>query len=182
MIFEKNELREEIKDKIKELSPCYIEEASEKIFRKIIENADYINAKTVFIFVGTKGEPNTYRLLSHSLKLGKTVGVPLCLSDGEMTVIKIKNLETDLEKGHYGIMEPKRELPVISSDSIDFAVIPCVTCDYEGNRLGHGKGYYDRYLQHTKFTTCMICFEKLISSNIPLDSNDISIDMVITDV
>ena len=72
-------------------------------------------------------------------------------------------------------------LPLIEADEIDFAVLPCVTCDHQGNRLGHGKGYYDRFLKGTKFSTCMICFEKLISGNIPMDDHDQKADSVITD-
>lgn len=177
----KKNLRREIKSRIEYLEDSYCQKASEIICDRVIAEPAYQTAETVFCFVGTKGEPDTAKILQDALESGKRVGVPLCISDGVMEVRQIEDLTKDLKPGVFGILEPSPGLPIIKADEIDFAVLPCVTCDHQGNRLGHGKGYYDRFLKGTKFPTCMICFEKLISGNIPMDDHDQKADSVITD-
>ena len=177
----KKKLRQEIKAKIMELDADYCVRASERICQRVIAEPSYQAAETVFCFVGTGGEPDTRRILRDALEAGKRVGVPLCISDGIMEVRQITDLDRDLRSGYFGILEPLPGQPRIDAKDIDFAVLPCVTCDHQGNRLGHGKGYYDRFLQGTDFPTCMICFEALVSEGIPMDAYDQRADSVITD-
>ena len=177
----KKNLRREIKARIALLEEGYCQKASEIICKRVMAEPAYRTAKTVFCFVGTRGEPDTVKILQDALESGKRVGVPLCVADGIMEVRQISDLNKDLKPGVFGILEPLPVLPLIEADEINFAVLPCVTCDHQGNRLGHGKGYYDRFLKGTKFSTCMICFEKLISGNIPMDDHDQKADSVITD-
>lgn len=177
----KKAIRREIKERISRLEADYCTEASRIICRRVLAEPAYQAASTIFCFVGSQGEPDTRKILQDALRSGKRVGVPLCVGDGIMEVREIKNLEQDLQDGFFGIPEPKPEQPVIQPEEIDFAVLPCVTCDHQGNRLGHGKGYYDRYLRDTEFPTCMICFEDLVCEEIPMDDHDQKADSVITD-
>lgn len=173
-------LRKEIKERIKALDEDYCRWSDEIISSAVVTLPQFVQANTVFCFVGTGGEPDTRPIILKALEMGKTVGVPKCLSDSVMEVRKISSLD-DLEEGMYGIFEPKEGLQVIDPEAIDFSLIPCVTCDFNGNRLGHGKGYYDRYLENGKFFTCMICRGKLMSTDIPMDKFDVKPDMVISD-
>ncbi len=173
-------LRKEIKERIKALDEDYCRWSDEKISSAVVTLPQFVQANTVFCFVGTGGEPDTRTIILKALEMGKTVGVPKCLSDSVMEVRKIYSLD-DLEEGMYGIFEPKEGLQVIEPEAIDFSLIPCVTCDFNGNRLGHGKGYYDRYLENGKFFTCMVCRGKLMSTDIPMDKFDVKPDMVISD-
>lgn len=177
----KRRLREEIKKRAKELDDGYCRAASRGICRRVIAEPAYQAAACVFCFVGTKGEPDTINILRDALTRGKRVGVPLCIADGVMEVRQIKDLEQDLRPGAFGILEPLPELPRIEAREIDFAVLPCVTCDHRGNRLGHGKGYYDRFLRGAEFPTCMVCFEKLTTEEIPMEHHDQKAGKVITD-
>ena len=180
-IFEKKRaLRAEIKEKIKALDDSYCKASDQEIFSKVAALKEYQDASTIFCFVGTGGEPDTRPIICHALGNGKTVGVPKCISDSEMVVYRISSLD-DLEEGMYGILEPKEGLQLLEPSDIDFSLIPCVTCDLDGNRLGHGKGYYDRYLKKGDFVTCMLCRGKLVSEEVPVDSLDVKPDFVITD-
>jgi len=176
----KTELRNEIKEKIKRLDLAYCESASELICSRVMALEEYKKAKNVFCFVGTKGEPDTRTIIKDALESGKRVGTPLCVADGIMEVYEIHGFD-DLRPGVFGILEPKPGLKLMEPDEIEFAVLPCVTCDHNGNRLGHGKGYYDRYLKRADFPTCMVCLEKLTSSEIPMNRFDKKADRVITD-
>lgn len=177
----KRQIRKEIKERIRGLSVEYIKAASGTICSRIISLPEYQNAGTVFCFAGSIGEPDTLAVIEDALSRGKRVGLPLCISDGIMEVREIKNPERDLKAGAFGIAEPAPGTALIEPEEIDFAVLPCVTCDKKGNRLGHGKGYYDRYLARAEFPTCMICFEQLISEEIPMDEFDRKADIVITE-
>lgn len=180
-IFErKKNLRNEVKKKASLLTSEYCAKADSLIEEKVLNLNEYENAKTCFFFVGLGAEPNTKGIIQKALDDKKVVGVPRCLSDSIMEVYEISSLE-DLEEGMYGILEPKKGLRKLNPKEIDFALIPCVTADLKGNRLGHGKGYYDRFLKKTKAFTCIICRRKLISEDIPMDKNDVKIDLVITD-
>ena len=89
---------------------------------------------------------------------------------------------TDLNQlvpGRYGLLEPTADAPVIPVDAIDFAVLPCVTCNYLGQRLGHGGGYYDRYLQQITGTQAVLCRTALMCDEIPMEAHDRTIDFVI---
>lgn len=177
----KKKLRRAIREQIEALEENYCKRASQVICQKVIAEPAYRAAETIFCFVGTRGEPDTVKILQDALAEGKRVGVPLCISDGIMEVRQIKDLEKDLKDGYFGILEPLPEQPKIEADEIDYAVLPCVTCNRQGDRLGHGKGYYDRFLEGTEFPNCMICFEKLISDDVPMEAYDQRADVVITD-
>ncbi|MEW8994152.1 5-formyltetrahydrofolate cyclo-ligase [Clostridium sp.] len=177
---EKKKLRNEVMKRIAELSKEYTLEADKKIYKKVINLKEYKEANTIFCFVSTEDEINTRNIIESALESGKRVGVPRCIGKGIMEVCEIKGY-TSLKDGKYGILEPKEECPLIGSEEIDFAIIPCVSCSEEGYRLGYGGGYYDRYLEHATFTTAVICREKIICDYIPRDEHDIKIHRVITD-
>lgn len=177
---EKKNLRRQVIKCTESLTTEYIEQADKKIYEKVINLKEYKEAKTIFSFVGVNREIDTLSIINNALESGKRVGVPRCISKGIMEVYEISRL-TSLEEGKYGLLEPKEDCPQIKSEEIDFAIIPCVSCDKEGYRLGYGGGYYDRYLENAAFTTAVICREKILCEHIPHDEHDIKVDMVISE-
>lgn len=177
---EKKRLRNKVMERISKLTKEYKIEADRKIYEKIINLKEYKEANTIFCFVNTEDEINTRVIIEDALKSGKRVGVPKCIGKGIMEVYEIKG-ESSLQDGKYGILEPKIGCLLIKPEEIDFAIIPCVSCNREGYRLGYGGGFYDRYLANTKFHTAVICREKILCDHIPNNETDIKIDKVITD-
>ncbi|MEG1972042.1 MAG: 5-formyltetrahydrofolate cyclo-ligase, partial [Oscillospiraceae bacterium] len=139
---------------------------------------EYKKAKTIFCFIGGELEVDTMPLIEKALCSGKKVAVPLCVSKGVMEARLITELSR-LSKGRYKIMEPSLDSPVVSPKEIDFGVIPCVSCNEKGERLGHGGGYYDRFMQDTDFFKALICFSCLMTDKIPVEEHDIAVDAVI---
>ena len=78
-------------------------------------------------------------------------------------------------------MEPPADAPRVDADEVDFAVLPCVTCNHLGQRLGRGGGYYDRFLAHYRGGTVLLCREKLIREEIPLEPRDMPVPWVLTE-
>jgi len=182
---EKSNLRKQIRERKKALSATEILDSDEAIFHQILELKEYQEAKVLFCFVSTPTEINTIPLILDALSKGKIVGVPRCESGGIMAFYRIHHLQ-DLEEGMGKILEPKADCELILPEAADFVIVPCTSCDKQGNRLGKGGGYYDRYLSDRRFksaNTCSasICREVLLCHQIHPDEWDITMDMVITE-
>lgn len=153
---------------------------SHQIFESIIKDNDYINAKVIGLYKSTPYEVSTEELINYSLNLGKIVALPKV----EGNIIKFYKIQKEepLVESKYHIFEPIGNINnYLDISKIDLIIVPGVCFDIEKNRLGYGKGYYDRYL--SKFVkTIGICFdEQITSSIIPIDEYDIKIDKIISD-
>lgn len=172
----KRELRLKCAEIRKNLTPEYIKTASERIAAEVLKTREYIDAKTVFIYTSMPDEPETRGIIADVLERGKTVLVPKCVGDN-MLAVKIRSLD-DLAPGTFGIPEP------IGSEAwsggIDLAIVPCAAASRDLNRLGHGRGYYDRFLAEREIFKLCLCFDKLLC-DVPAETHDIKMDMVITE-
>ena len=117
---------------------------------------------------------------STALKQGKNVGVPLCIGKGIMEVRQIHALD-DFEEGAYGIMDHPEGVQSYRKRRLIMAVIPCVSADREGRRLGHGAGFYDRFLDGVTFPKILVCYKELMMDQVPTEEHDILMDQVICD-
>lgn len=177
---EKKVLRAQIKRRTAELTPDYFEQSNHHVVQNILRHPFYSAAKMIFCFVGTAEEIDTAPLIRQALADGKRVAVPLCIAKGVMEAREIKSL-AELKAGAYGILEPAADSPTVPPDQMEFGVLPCVSCDRLGNRLGHGGGYYDRFLQQAGFPCVLLCRERLLCEHIPTEPHDIRILHVITE-
>lgn len=174
----KRQVRQMIQCKRQTLSEEYKESANQSILKQILELKEFQEADTIFCYVSMEDEVNTWPILGFALEQGKRVGVPICIKKGLMEVREIHSFE-DLQQGAYGIMEPKSYCKVLSKNEIQFGIIPCVSTDIHGNRLGHGAGFYDRYLEEAKFLKVLLCWKSLMCEKIPVDLYDVQMDVVI---
>ena len=177
---EKQRLRTVIRDLEKTLSAKYKARSSAAICSHIMGMPEYREAQTVFCFAGRANEIDTSSLLAHTLASGKRLCVPLCVDKGIMELREITDL-SQLTIGSYGIPEPPADAPVISPDDVDLSIIPCLTCDHGGRRLGWGGGYYDRFLSVYRAAAVMVCREKLIRDELPVEPHDMPIPWVVTE-
>jgi 5-formyltetrahydrofolate cyclo-ligase len=147
---------------------------------------EYIkDAETVMTYVDMPGEVKTVQIIKKLLKMGKSVAVPLCVPHtSQLIASEILSVE-ELITGHFGILEPKKEnIRPIEPYKLDIVLVPGVAFDIYGNRIGHGKGYYDRFLIKTSRSTLKIglAFDyQVMDFNIPVDNHDIPMDLVITE-
>lgn len=177
----KRELRRKIKEDIKNLDKNYCMAADRKIQEKILESPEYRNAKYIFCFVGTSDEINTMPIIEHALQSGKFVAVPKCLEYGIMESYLIESLES-LQLGSYGIMEPDINVTEqIEPGRIDLAIIPCLSANYKGQRIGYGGGFYDRYLNRTDAYRMVLCRKRIMRDDIPVESHDLLMDEVVSE-
>ena len=178
---EKKRLRRVMRELESTLSDRYKAQSSQSIARHLLAMPEYQTAETVFCFVGTSREIDTRAILSDALASGKTLCVPLCTDQfGIMELRQITSL-SELISGSYGIAEPPADAPLVAIDQVDLAILPCVTCSHEGARLGKGGGYYDRFLSSYRGGTILLCREKLIRAEIPVEPHDMPIPWVLTE-
>ena len=177
---EKQQLRRTMRALESGLSARYKAESSRAIAARLMAMPEYQEADTVFCFVGTDREIDTYPILEDVLAAGKRLCVPRCVGKGIMELRQVTDL-WQLIPGAFGILEPSADAPLIAVDEVDFAVLPCVTCNYLGQRLGQGGGYYDRFLSHYRGGTVLLCREKLIREEIPLEPHDYPVPWVLTE-
>lgn len=177
---EKQRLRTVIRAEEKKLGAKYRATASAAICAHVMGMPEYREAETVFCFVGTEQEIDTTSLLTAALASGKQLCVPLCVDKGIMELRQITDL-SQLIPGAYGIPEPPTDAPLVSIDDVDLSVIPCLTCDHGGRRLGRGGGYYDRFLSSYRAAAVMVCWERLIREELPVEPHDMPIPWVVTE-
>ncbi len=114
---------------------------------KWIEQKESCSFNVVMVYLSMKSEVETWELCSALLKQGKQVIAPVVDVDSSKLIPRrIQNLGDDLVIHRYGMMEPNENCAVIPNDQIQLILVPGVAFDLVGNRLGYGKGYYDRFL------------------------------------
>jgi 5-formyltetrahydrofolate cyclo-ligase len=146
---EKKALRKEIIEQTQALPADYIAESDQGIFENIIALPEFKSARTIFSYYSLEREPDTIKLLEYALQLGKTVTLPVCFKGGIMEARAVESL-SELSESWYHLLEPLASTRVIAPEALDFIVVPALSFDPDGYRLGRGGGYYDRFLSKTQ--------------------------------
>ena len=163
------------------------DELSRRIVGAFMSLPEYATAETVMFYVDVRAEVRTRFDLQAAIDSGKKIVVPWCNDDGELELFHLENMD-ELEIGMYKILEPAehlRRLPEkqVNVESLDLVMVPGVGFDARGARMGHGKGYYDKLLEHARHDTPLIAlaFECQMFEDIPVAAHDVFMDKVITE-
>jgi len=177
---EKRRLRRLLLEQMRALPPAYCRRADEAIYRHIVSLPAYQTARTICAYVGMDCEINTKPLIERMLADGKRVGVPLCVGKGVMEMREIGGLD-ELQAGTWGILEPPPEAPLLLPEEIDLGLIPCVSGNEAGQRLGYGGGFYDAYLAKAPFLRVLLCRKAMMTAPIPVEPHDAAMDVVVSE-
>ena len=177
----KRALRAQIRRRERALDPAYKAESSAAICRALVKMPEFARAETVLAFHGLAREVDTRGFLRETLARGKTLLLPRCEPERRLSLCVVRDLNADLTEGVFGIMEPARACPVLAPEDVGFAVIPCVTFDRAGNRLGQGGGYYDRLLPRLRCPTVCVCREELLADAVPVERHDVRCAFYLTE-
>ena len=162
------------------MDPAYREEASLSITRQVLALPAWQRAKTVMSYVSMPEEPDTRTLNEEALAEGKTLLLPCCVDREHMLAVPVPELD-GLIPGKLGIPEPAPLPEGTAVPEPEVILVPCVAATPGGKRLGHGAGYYDRFLsEHGGMTVCL-CFQALLRGDLPAEGTDVPVDLVITD-
>jgi 5-formyltetrahydrofolate cyclo-ligase len=148
---------------------------------------EYTAARTIMYYVDVRSEVRTRQSLPAALGQGQKIVVPWCNTQGELELFHLENMD-ELAVGMYKILEPKPELRAlpakqVAATDLDLVMVPGVAFDRRGARMGHGKGYYDKLLQHARpdATLVALAFECQLFPEIPTAPHDIFMDRIITE-
>ncbi len=139
-------------------------------------------AKTVHVFISNPKEPATKPIISHCWNSGKKVVVPQVLPNKlDLAHSEIKSFD-NLIYGMFGIQEPRPEKRIpMTPDTFDLVIVPGVAFDRKGGRLGHGKGYYDRFLELTSAYILALAFDFQLIESVPTELHDIPMNAILSE-
>lgn len=173
----KDEIRKRISEKKKEFSESELKALSSTIMEKLKDNVVLKCAKTVLLYYSLPDEVFTHDFVEKWSK-EKTILLPVV--KGDELEIRVYAGSECMQKGSFNIDEPQGEA-YNDLISIDAAVIPGVSFDRHGNRLGRGKGFYDRFLKKLNTFKIGVCFGFQLSEEIPHSEHDVAMDEVWTE-
>lgn len=174
----KKELRKEIRNRKLQYTQGQLKELSEPIINRLRHHPKLIAAKTVMLYHSLPDEVFTHDFVDEMVQMGKEVLLPVVTSETEMEIRRYTGPE-DMKISSFNILEPVGE-PFVDYDKIDLIAVPGMSFDTSGNRLGRGKGYYDRFLKQARQAYKLgICFDFQKLDSIPADEYDEKVDAVL---
>ena len=158
-------------------------ELSRKICDNVLSLKLLSDAKTVLLYSAKGSEADITSLLPIFIKQGKTVCFPRCIDAERMVFHKVTAL-SDLNAGYFGVREPDTTLAIIEKKDMGkdtLCLVPALSYDKRGYRLGYGKGYYDRFLEGFSGICVGITFDRCLAEKLPADAHDKKTDYIITE-
>ncbi|KRN59136.1 5-formyltetrahydrofolate cyclo-ligase [Limosilactobacillus secaliphilus] len=161
----------DIKNKVKE---------QEQLASRLYDQPEWVSAKTVALTMSQSFEVDTGPIILHARHKGQRVVVPRTLPNRQMEFVEL-NEETQFKETSFGLLEPENGT-VVTPDQIDFMLVPGVAFKENGQRLGFGGGYYDRYLAKYNGFTCSLVLTTQLADDDEWepDQFDIPVDRIIT--
>ena len=174
----KKDIRKRVLNKRENIKESEWEKNSRSIYEKVVTHSFFLNADTIYCYVDYRREVCTRQIIEKAWELNKCVFVPK-VNGNDMTFHPIYSF-SDLEEGYKGILEPYTD--PIDEIKDGLVIIPGVAYDKNRNRIGYGKGYYDRFLSANRnLKTMAIGFELQIEDEIPSEPFDMKPEVLITE-
>jgi 5-formyltetrahydrofolate cyclo-ligase len=190
----KQELRKALRKQLADIAPEVFQEEGKKAAEFMASCRPWQNAETVLLFLSAPGEIETAPLLDLAFRQGKRVFLPRV--EGEHArFFRVGSLDGPWQIGAFGIREPLIEDPALVEEfpprdggingGAVVLVAPGMAFDRQGNRMGHGKGYYDRFFATLEglglpYTAIAFCLEQQIIPQVPTESWDKKMNAICT--
>lgn len=177
----KQEFRRALKERRAGIPPEQKKEWDRAIVERIVASNEFQNAKTLLIYAPMEGEINLLPLVRVAWRRGLRVAFPKC--DVATTTMRFYELlpSTQLVRGAYNIPEPPEEAPLCTPDRDTLCILPGLTFDPSGARLGYGKGYYDRFLADFEGVCVGAVYECMRVRTVPTEPHDRAVSLVFTE-
>ncbi|MGI5893601.1 MAG: 5-formyltetrahydrofolate cyclo-ligase [Candidatus Merdivicinus sp.] len=178
----KRDLRARMKEIRRTMDPFQKQQKDAAILKKILALPEYQTARLVLTYVSTPIEVDTLQLIENAFQDGKRVAVPYCIPGKiDMVFCEIFS-QKDLSPGTFGVLEPDPQIqPVLNDYPDSICILPGLSFDLKGYRLGYGKGYYDRFLSRYSGTKIGVCYSACLRAVLPHGRYDKMADALITE-
>ncbi|XP_034479949.1 5-formyltetrahydrofolate cyclo-ligase [Drosophila innubila] len=194
-----NSLKVALRKRMKQLLGCITPESrakqSQAVTAKVLQNEAFRQAQRVSIYLSTSDELDTTAIICEMLRLEKIVFVP-SYQGTKMKMVRLRDITDydNLPMTKWNIKQPdfkeSREDAMTNGHGIDLFIVPGVAFTRSGNRMGHGMGYYDKYLTqhaekypHKKITIMALALNEQIvpTEELPMDEHDVRLQFVVTE-
>jgi len=180
---DKDKLRRQIRQVTRQMTDQMKYEKSKSACQRLIETPEFQNANVIMAYLALPNEIDTAQFILYAWQHRKNIAVPkVSWQQRHMIPVQIHSLDTGMVTEPSGLRNPVSGLPVPIED-IDMVVTPGLAFDRNGNRLGRGGSYYDRFFEHKtlKAIKCGLAFDEQITESIDISQHDRPVDMLITD-
>lgn len=181
----KNQLRQQYKQIRNRLTADQVISYSDSIARQLFATDFWQQSSTVMLYLSFQNEVATEAIYQRGWQEGKTMLLPICAPEGGLMEMSVITSFDQLEPNRYGIGElPEHLQQLIAPEQIDVCLIPGITFDHAGTRLGFGAGYYDRYLPRVNPSAKRIALAyecQMHSETLPRDAYDLPMQYILTE-
>ncbi len=177
----KAELRRILKERRAAIDPADKKELDRAIVEQIAASEVFASASMLLLYVPIGSEINLLPLVRIARQKGLPIAFPR--TDPDTNTMQFYFLVEDarLSEGAYGIPEPPTNAPLCTPDGQALCILPGLSFDLLGNRLGYGKGYYDRYLVGFPGVTLGAVYSHMVLKSVPTDAHDIPAHLLVTE-
>ena len=178
---EKKELRAHYREIRNRLSPESRKHLNGAICSNLATLPCFVAADTVLFYYPIQSEPNLLSLARYAKELGKRVAFPI--SDEAtctLTFREVSSIES-MTVGAYGIPEPSNTDPIVTDFSHALCIVPALSFDPFGYRLGYGKGYYDRFLANFSGVSVGVLYSCCLDERLPRGAYDRAVHQIVTE-
>lgn len=152
---------------------------SAQVARRVFDLPAYRRARCVLAYAAFGSEVGTGLITTRVLAEGKRLVLPRITPEG-LALHRVDDPKADLTAGVWGIPEPGPERPVVAPGEVDLFLLPGVAFDLSGNRLGYGRGYFDRVLAGAPGVKAALAFDGQVVDQVPAGPADVAVDLVVT--
>lgn len=180
----KKELRQRLRQAVEAVSPEDLHTRSIRACNLLVHTPEYQRSEIIMVFLSLPNEVDTTPLVLHAWRNRKRVLAPkVSWEQRRMLPIEIRSLsDDDVAHSAMGIREPAQGMPIPVA-IIDIVIVPGLGFDLNGNRIGRGRGFYDRFLAHPDWhgIACGLALEDQVAPEVPVSEHDMQVDMLVTD-
>ena len=174
----KKKLRDEIRRRKQGFTPEQLRDLSRPIVARLLAHPRIREAESVLLYYSLPDEVDTHDLIDRLYRQGKTVLLPVTLGD-ELEIRRYEGPQRLRESHAFHIMEPEGAA-FADLQAIELVIVPGVAFDGKGNRLGRGRGYYDRFLRQVPQAYKLgLCFGFQMTETVPVGPTDVAMDEVL---
>jgi 5-formyltetrahydrofolate cyclo-ligase len=174
-------LRKRIRAALQNISPAARAAASAQLCGRLKEQSFWKNAVSILFFAPLPDEADVWPLLEETVASGKIAALPhFDPADRSYAARRVQDLCSEIVTGKFGVREPSPSCVEIPLNQIDLVLVPGVAFDLRGNRLGRGRGFYDRLLAETRGVKCGIAFDEQITGEVPAGEHDLKMNFILT--
>ncbi len=178
---QKDMIRKELLTKLNNLNKDEKERRNARIREKLFSEKKFKNANFIMSYVSKRYEVDSWEIIRKSLEMGKKVAVPYVLKEERVMIPSLILDPAELLPGPYGVYQPHSDnVRQVDFNQLEIVLVPGIAFDRDGNRLGHGQGYFDRFLKKIPKTYSIgLAYELQILNSLPIFEEDIPVTALI---